>query len=716
MTYLRSVFGELSLRSYAMPGKFPVIVVLVGVTLAASVAAWSFLQERRSVVLEKVAQDQARIVDVLVEGMAGPLWDVDRAAGMALVSAVMLDQRVVSVSVSSPSAPRFLAVEEPARRHGPILSQTRSVVHADRTLGFVQVTMDADTGLSALPPHWLAVLLAFLLPFTVGSVVVYALWRYPAARMSWRRSHQRWLRLLQDAIESAPNGFSVYDASQRLVVCNSAFASLYDGDPDALVGCTAVELYRRILPLIQTVDGRPPEPPARAPHIAHAHWSENREPAEIQLKDGRWLLVSRHPTTEGGNVFVRTNITRLKQMEQALRDSEQRFRCIAETHPVPVVICALQDDRLLYVSPGTASLLAASVEAILASSPQTFFAEVKDLQCIKNTLLGGESVGSYECTLKKIDGSLFPAAVTARRVSYLGTDAAVGGIIDLTAIRRAEREIARQREALHQSEKLNALGSLLAGVAHELNNPLSVVVGRSLMLESEGLDGGATAQISKVRLAAERCARIVKTFLAIARQQPPERASVQLNGVITRACELMGYSLRTADIEMRLDLDPRLPALAADADQLTQVFTNLIINAQQALLTVERARRLHISTSFDAGEGVARVEIRDNGPGVPQAIRSRIFEPFYTSKPIGAGTGIGLSFSYGVIESHGGRLTLEDSHGDGARFVIVLPVAGVDGPGRSVDAVDGTPAVSGSASGESPEVLVVDDEREIAEP
>ncbi len=279
---------------------------------------------------------------------------------------------------------------------------------------------------------------------------------------------------------------------------------------------------------------------------------------------------------------------------------------------------------------------------------------------------------------------------------------------ELTERGRAEREIERQREALCQSEKLNALGSLLAGVAHELNNPLSVVVGRSVMLEEEAADSEIRAKVKKIRQAAERGARIVKTFLAIARQQPPERKPVILNALLEAAVDLMGYSLRTADIVVALDLEPTLPELFADADQLTQVFTNLIVNAQQALLEIAPPRRLMIATRRVQATHIVRITFTDNGPGVPETIRSRIFEPFYTSKPVGSGTGIGLSFSYGVITSHGGQITLESPHEGGSRFVVTLPLP-ITMPLLVSDTSLGLPEI------EPHSILIVDDEPDIAE-
>ena len=755
----RAFLEDLSLRKALATALF------VGLVAPTGISAWLFFTQQRALLLERLDSDHARIVTVLALGMQTPIWEIRPDAGKPLLDALMLDPRVTAISVSSPLVPRFLDVAAPRPQHGEILSRTSPVAHDGEIIGEVRVDMNTGQLEAQLAAHWSQILLAGLLQLVTGLLVIAALLRYKVMAplqqlieqsetlaagtldqaLTWRRGdelgalgrsfdrmrqslrdlfsrleqrnrelrqqeqeHQRWVRLFQDAIESIPNGFGVYDASGRLIICNSAFASLYGVTAKALVGCTMSELYGRLSRLWETIDGRPPRSPQKEPYIADANWSTELEPTEGRLKDGRWFLVSRHPTAEGGNVFVRTDITHLKRMEQALRESEQRFRSITEAHPVPVLISALDEDRLLYVSPGMGSLFGAPVTEIIAWPPQELFADPRDRLKLRAMLLDRGSVDSYECVMKKADGSTFPVAITAKRIDYVGTDAVVGGIIDLTEIRHAEREIARQREVLHQSEKLSALGALLAGVAHELNNPLSVVVGRAILLEGQVIDAELQGKVRKIRQAAERGARIVKTFLAIARQQPPARQPVVLNALLEAAVELMGYGLRTADIATVLDLDPDLPELAADADQLTQVFTNLIANAQQALLEVPPPRRLEIASRLARAERAVRISVTDNGPGVPEAARSRIFEPFYTSKPVGAGTGIGLSFSYGVVAAHGGQLTLDAPPAGGARFVVTLPLA------------PAAPAPAPVICPERPDlepraILIVDDEPDVAE-
>ncbi len=312
----------------------------------------------------------------------------------------------------------------------------------------------------------------------------------------------------------------------------------------------------------------------------------------------------------------------------------------------------------------------------------------------------------FEWTHKRADGSQFPVEVMLAAVDLDGRQALSATVRDLTERKRVESELARQREALHQSEKMSALGSLLAGVAHELNNPLAVVVTQAVLLRESTTDPRTITRAEKIETAADRCARIVKSFLAIARQRPPTRAPVKLDDVVDAALDLTAYGLRSSGIAVSVDLPADLPGVLGDPDQLGQLAMNLIVNAQQALQKKEAPRRLRISAT--AGEGRVRLAFSDNGPGVPAAIRSRIYDPFFTTKPPGGGTGIGLSLCRSVAIAHQGTLSYEDSPEGGATFVVELPAAG-----RAESPDEGEAAVLRTAQGGS--VLIVDDEPEIVE-
>ena len=227
------------------------------------------------------------------------------------------------------------------------------------------------------------------------------------------------------------------------------------------------------------------------------------------------------------------------------------------------------------------------------------------------------------------------------------------------------------------------------------------------MLEEQG-QGPTRTAAHKIRTAAERCARIVRTFLAMARQQPPVRGPVAINEVVTAALDIAAYAVRTSNIEVQLDLGKEIPPVLADADQLHQVLLNLFVNAQQVLQDRPGRRRIRVASRYDADASVIRIAVADNGPGIPEHLRARVFEPYFTTKPTGMGTGVGLAVSHGIIEAHGGTLTLDCPEMGGAVFTITLPVC----PADATRAVEGP---AGETSAARRKILIVDDEAEIRE-
>jgi signal transduction histidine kinase/sensor domain CHASE-containing protein/ActR/RegA family two-component response regulator len=270
--------------------------------------------------------------------------------------------------------------------------------------------------------------------------------------------------------------------------------------------------------------------------------------------------------------------------------------------------------------------------------------------------------------------------------------------------KQAVEQLQRQQETLFQSEKLAAMGSLLASVAHELNNPLSVVTMQADLLSDETPDQARAERVRLISQSAERCVRIVQNFLALARQTPPQRTAAELNTVIREAMELLTYSLRVDDIDIRLHLEDDLPPLWADPHQLHQVVVNLVTNAHQALRETAPPRQLTITTRSDPSCTHLYLEVADTGPGIPPELQGRVFEPFFTTKPPGVGTGLGLPFCKGIIEGHEGSIGLESQPGQGARFVIELPVETT--PARALPPP--VPEAPAAANGKA--ILVVDDE------
>ncbi|OLC06197.1 MAG: hypothetical protein AUH42_06140 [Gemmatimonadetes bacterium 13_1_40CM_70_11] len=228
---------------------------------------------------------------------------------------------------------------------------------------------------------------------------------------------------------------------------------------------------------------------------------------------------------------------------------------------------------------------------------------------------------------------------------------------------------------LIQSEKLAAVGQLVSGVAHELNNPLTSIAGLSeFLLEQKDLGTKDRGHLRVIHEQAERAGRIVRNLLTFARKGPAERVRVDLNDLIQRTVLLMSYDLTLRDIAIERSLGGGLPAVLGDRHALQQVMLNLLTNAAHAVSQnpPERPRVIRVATSFDDR---VRVHVADSGPGIADDVMPHLFTPFFTTKEPGHGTGLGLSISYSLIESHGGHITVERPSEGGAVFVIDLPAA-----------------------------------------
>src|SRR5205823_6203489 len=268
----------------------------------------------------------------------------------------------------------------------------------------------------------------------------------------------------------------------------------------------------------------------------------------------------------------------------------------------------------------------------------------------------------------RADNSVFPVELSINEMPLESGRLFAAHIRDLTDAKAAQAEIERQRGQLHQAEKLAAMGSLLASVAHELNNPLAIVVAQSTLLEMKADSDQLRDRARRIHSAAERCGRIVKSFLAMARQKSPQRQAVDLNETVRAALEMSEYGRRSAGVELALDLEDGLPLIKADPDLLSQVATNLLLNACQAVREHPQPRRIRVSTARQ--KQTLSLTVADNGPGVAPEIRSHIFEPYFTTKSSGVGTGIGLAISRNIVEAHGGRIAVKDHQEGGAVFEV----------------------------------------------
>jgi two-component system, NtrC family, sensor kinase len=259
-----------------------------------------------------------------------------------------------------------------------------------------------------------------------------------------------------------------------------------------------------------------------------------------------------------------------------------------------------------------------------------------------------------------------------------------GNVSSIVVVMTDITDAALLQSKLMHAEKMAAVGQLVSGVAHEVNNPLTAILGfADLLMESTDIPETARKDLRVILQEAQRTKQIVQNLLSFARQMPPQRKPVQVNTILRRTVQLRAYDFNSHGVEIIERLDEDLPHVVGDAHQLQQVFLNILNNAYDAVRDTGRTAKIEIATT--ARDSVVEVQFRDNGHGI--AHPDRIFDPFFTTKEVGKGTGLGLSICYGIVREHGGEILSHNNAGsEGATFVVRLPAAA---DGASIGAVAG---------------------------
>jgi PAS domain S-box-containing protein len=275
---------------------------------------------------------------------------------------------------------------------------------------------------------------------------------------------------------------------------------------------------------------------------------------------------------------------------------------------------------------------------------------------------------------RRKDGAEFPVEISLSYVETVQGRLAMAFVTDITERKRAEAELQQQRETLYQSEKMAALGTLAAGIAHEMNNPLGIITTRIevMLMDAEGqhLPAQVIEDLQVLHRASQRVARIAASLRSFARQSPGERGAVDLNSVVEETMLLMQKPLATDNIRVFTTLAAALPPLYGDANALHQVLMNLLTNAREAMAG---GGEIHVETGRTPDRpGWVRLTVSDTGPGIPADAISKIFDPFFTTKR--SGTGLGLSVTYGIIQDHGGRIEVQSPPSGGTTFTLSFPV------------------------------------------
>jgi PAS domain S-box-containing protein len=386
------------------------------------------------------------------------------------------------------------------------------------------------------------------------------------------------------------------------------------------------------------------------------------------------------------------------------REAAEKLSRIFDDSP-DLILTTDNDGQITELNHAAERLLGRARETVLGLSCVEILGD--GVQGLVDRTLAWGAVANHPCNLIRKDGSSFEVELNVSTLRNEDGDPA--GTVWLG---RDVSELKATHRQLIQAEKLSTVGEVISGVAHELNNPLSVVLGYSQLVLSRQAGSPVRRELERVHESATRCQKIVSNLLSFARGHKPERRYANVNGIIDKTLEIRKYQLHVNNIEVVRDLAEDLPSTLVDSHQMQQVLLNLFNNAQHAMNgDRERAGRLEVRTSHE--NGWIRIEVSDNGHGMSPATIEKIFDPFFTTKEVGQGTGLGLSVSYGIVKEHGGRIDAMSSPDNGSTFLIDLPIRKPIQAETAVEAsveIEMPAAATARRAPADGRILVVDDE------
>ncbi|WP_317056660.1 ATP-binding protein [Roseovarius rhodophyticola] len=473
-------------------------------------------------------------------------------------------------------------------------------------------------------------------------------------------------KALYEILEKLDQGIAVFDADGTLTLANSSFRKMY---PD-LADLLRPELPWTIFLREALSNGAMPVPVAKRLDEIESSLDYNRpsaDPVLMPSAGGLSYALTMAATSDGGFSLTQSNIRDQSKEIDAAREAETLLRKVLEACPTSLTMSRVTDGQVIYRSPAATELLGS------AKSSFSHFAQPEERADFVTALLPDARVDNMRVTGIRASGEHFPADLSARLIDYRGEDVIVSNIEDLTKELAVQAELDRQRDQLFQAEKLSALGELLAGIAHELNNPLSIIAGNAEILHEELENSPQERRVEKLSQAAQRCIRIVRSFLSLAREEPLDLKPLRISELVSNAVEAATQEAERANVILEVDGSQPCSEVIADEVQLTQVLINLLTNGVHAVR--DSGVGDQVSIGWTCNGNTLCLRVADNGPGVPDDLKSRIFDPLFTTKQAGKGTGVGLAYCHRIITAHKGQIHLENDKAQGAAFVFELPLA-----------------------------------------
>jgi PAS domain S-box-containing protein len=518
-----------------------------------------------------------------------------------------------------------------------------------------------------------------------------------------RKQAEERIRLFSTAVACAVEAISIADMKGAITYVNPAMEELYGYKKDEMLGIQVMSL--------------------------NANSEMANEIMSTMIKQGGWISEF-ESKKKNGETFSATlslstvrdekgkpiammgtikDITERKQAEEALKLSEQNFRNSLDSSTVGIRIMG-DDNSTAYANQALLDMFGyENIEELKASLPQEHYTLESHAAFVQRheKLLRGEPLPELlEFDIIRKNGAIRHLQLSSREMIWNGKQQFQLLYRDITERKQAEKEKQELEAKAQVASRLAAVGEMAAGIAHEINNPLTSVLGFSqLLLEKQNIPEEIKEELKIITDGSLRVADIVKRLLIFARQTKPIKTLANLNELIENTLKLRDYVLKTANIEVVTRFDPELPWSIVDPGQLQQVFLNLIVNAEQEMKKAHGKGTLTITT--EKKENNIRMSFKDDGPGIAKENLGHLFEPFFTTKAIGEGTGLGLSLSRSIVLEHNGTLNVESVSGHGATFIIELPII----KALPSEAVTSTLAAKVEpAAIKNGKILVVDDE------
>ena len=518
--------------------------------------------------------------------------------------------------------------------------------------------------------------------------------------------------ILQALLDLLPGTLHVKDRALRYCLVNRKYLERWGGTADGVIGRTSSEAFGDLFGAGPDKRNEEVFATGKALPFYEVTYPDKRGGSVVL-----WSTKVPIQDDQGNVTHVLTfslDITPLKRMQVKLDESEQVRSAIVE-HSLECFITAHEDGRIVEFNPSAeqvfgytrAEALGKPIGDLLHTIERNHLAG-SDVSWQRSRALLERAGQRFETLGMRADGTTIPIEISLVEIPLRERRLWTACVRELSERQRAQAELERQRQALHRSERLTVLGTLAAGISHELRNPLSVVVSHARMLEDELTADGPQARLNAIVRAAERCAAIVSAFLDQSRAGPRKVEHCDLGQVIESALDLTAHVLREQNVSLGIEHSPPGITVEGDPHQLSQVVLNLVLNASAAMQESDAPRQIVIGTRLNAAEDTVELSVGDSGPGIAPVLRERIFDRFFTTKAVGAGTGLGLAICRDIVSAHGGNISVDQSAQGGALFRVQLPVS------RRNE----RPTTSATmAAGQVPSyrVLVVDDDREIAE-